>query len=65
MKKVTINETEYNFDDVVFYMGDDIREELAAEGYDEGKEQAFMDDYLDAHKRVNGDDFAEFIEVVL
>ena len=60
MNTVNINGKSYSAEDVVFYMEDEIREKLHADGYTD--EQAFVDDYITEHEAAYDEDFARFIE---
>lgn len=56
-EKVVLNGTEYYAEDVIFYMDDDIREEMHREGAWDS-EQEFLDEYIIRHaEKYDGEQF--------
>ena len=56
-EKVVLNGTEYDAEDVIFYMDDEIREEMHREGVWDS-EQEFLDEYILRHaEKYDGEEF--------
>ena len=56
-EKVILNGTEYDAEDVIFYIDDEIREEMHSEGAWDS-EQEFLDEYIIRHaEKYDGEEF--------